>query len=102
MVRMGHSLYWLSWSAQAVVTLVSSVITLILTIGWACTMALTTFAILGLVNFVLARLGQKQARDALKEADKRLGIMTEIIDGIKAIKLCGVLIRRIRKMSMHA
>ena len=87
---MGHSLHWLSWSAQAVVTLVSCVVTLILTIGWVSALALTTFVILGLVNFVLARLGQKQARGALREADERLGIMTEIIDGIKAIKLCGM------------
>ena len=72
--------------------MVSSVVTLILTIGWASAIALSTFFILGVINAVLGRLSQKQVRDALSKADRRLGIMSEIINGIKAIKLCGVFV----------
>ena len=101
MVRMSHSLDWLSWSAQSLTTLVASVITLILTVGWASAIGLTTLSIVALVNIILGRLGQKQARDSLEAADKRLGIMAEIIDGIKAIKLCGALLHSMRFMRMH-
>ena len=101
MIRISHSLDWLSWSALAVTTLVSAVVTLILTIGWASAIALATFFILGVINTVLARLSQKQARDALSEADKRLGIMSEIVTGIKAIKLCGVFMHSLWGVFMH-
>ena len=89
MIRISHSLDWLAFSALAFTILVSSVVTLVLTIGWAAGIALITFFILGVLNAVLGCLSEKQARHALKEADRRLGIMTEIITGIKAIKLCG-------------
>ena len=51
--------------------------------------ALTTCAILVALNLLLGRLSEKHAREALEAADRRLGIMTEIVEGIKAIKLCG-------------
>ena len=84
-----HSLDWLAFSALACTILVSSVVTLVLTIGWAAGIALITFFILGVLNAIFGCLSEKQARYALREADKRLGIMSEIINGIKAIKLCG-------------
>ena len=79
----------------------SSVVTLVLTIGWAAGIALITFSILGVLNTTMGCLSQKQARYALKEADNRLGIMSEIINGIKAIKLCGVFMDLIHDMCMQ-
>ena len=88
-MRLGRSMSLLVWSMLSVTALVASVITLILTIGWVSAIALTTCVIFCVFNSFLGHLSRKQAKIALKEADKRLGIMTEIIDGIKAIKLCG-------------
>ena len=93
MVRVHRSLNMLSWSMFSFAAMVASIITLILTIGWVSAIALAAFVILCTTNTILGHLSRKQAHDALEKADKRLGVMTEIIDGIKAIKLCGVLIQ---------
>ena len=84
MVRIILDLDGLSYSAYCLAALVASVITLVLTISWAAAIVLALFTILGVVNVILARLTQKPAQDALEAADERLGITTEIIDGIKA------------------
>ena len=89
-VRMEHMLTNLSWSAYAFTCLIAGVVTLLLTVGWVSVVALITCAVIVSFNLLLGRLSEKHARDALKAADTRLGIMTEIIQGIKAIKLCGL------------
>ena len=88
-IRMGHMFQYISWSSYAFTTLITGVIALVLTVGWVSVVALITCALIVGMNVTLGRLSEKHARDALKAADTRLSIMTEIIQGIKAIKLCG-------------
>ena len=87
---MGHMLTYMSWSSYAFTTLIAGVVTLVLTLGWVSVVALITCGLIVASNMTLGRLSEKHARDALQAADTRLSIMTEIIQGIKAIKLCGV------------
>ena len=90
-VRMGHMLMYLSWFPYACTCLIAGVVTLLMTVGWVSVVALITSAAIAGFNLLMGRLSEKHARDSLKAADKRLGIMSEITQGIKAIKLCGLL-----------
>merc|ERR1711871_919925 len=79
---------YLAFAMFAYTSLVTGIVTLVLTLGWVSAIAMSMLTFLCTLNVIFGRLSQRQAHDALKEADKRLGIMSEIINGIKAIKLC--------------
>lgn len=83
-------LTYMSWCAYAFTCLIAGIVTLVLTLGWVSVVALIACAAIVATNLTLGRLSRKHARDALTAADTRLGIMTEIVQGIKAIKLCGL------------
>lgn len=86
--RMSNMLLYVSWISLGLTNLVTGVGLLLYVVGpWALT-GLTTCLMVCLLNIYFGQLSRRQARVALQKADVRLGIMKEIMDGIKAIKLC--------------
>mmetsp|Transcript_38859 Transcript_38859/g.62570 ORF Transcript_38859/g.62570 Transcript_38859/m.62570 type:complete len:892 (+) Transcript_38859:666-3341(+) len=86
-VRTYENLRFFSIVIMAFVSLVGGVAVLIVTIGDASVIGLIVMVVVLLLNARIARLAQIAEEEDLEASDVRLSLMTQIIMGIKAIKL---------------
>jgi len=76
-----------AWVMSAAVGLAAGIVVLLLTIGYLAFVGIAVFGVILVVNAMLARCVKAAESGALQAADRRIAMISRIINGIRAIKL---------------
>jgi ABC-type bacteriocin/lantibiotic exporter with double-glycine peptidase domain len=71
---------------QSFVGFLCGLLMLVITLGYPCLVGLAVMLVVLCLNVCIANINKKAEARGLAESDKRLGIMRQIIHGIRAIK----------------
>jgi ABC-type bacteriocin/lantibiotic exporter with double-glycine peptidase domain len=85
-MRTHENLKMLAIFPQSFVGFLCGLVMLIYTLGYPCLVGLAVMLVVLCVNVCIANINKRAEQKGLAESDKRLGIMRQIIHGIRAIK----------------
>jgi len=86
-VRTYENLRFFCIFPMAVISLVGGIVVLVVTLGLSSLIGISVMVVVLLINAVIASKAQTAEEHDLAASDNRLSLMTQIISGIKAIKL---------------
>jgi ABC-type multidrug transport system fused ATPase/permease subunit len=88
LVRVFESSRMLALCPMAVSGIVGGFVLLVLTLGWAGMIGISVLVVMTAGNFVVGKKIKRVEHLEMEAADKRLGIIRQVINDIKPIKLC--------------